>query len=69
MKEKMIEIEELFFSYNGKEQILAGVNLSIKRGEKIAFMGGSGKGKSTLLKLIASYERITQAGWNEEKQH
>jgi ABC-type nitrate/sulfonate/bicarbonate transport system ATPase subunit len=60
MIEKMIEIEELFFSYDGEEQILDGVNLSIEKGEKIAFMGGSGKGKSTLLKLISSYERISK---------
>jgi NitT/TauT family transport system ATP-binding protein len=60
MSEKVIEIEGLYFSYNGSEVILDNVNFSVEKGEKIALMGGSGKGKSTLLKLIASYERIPQ---------
>jgi ABC-type nitrate/sulfonate/bicarbonate transport system ATPase subunit len=55
---KMIEIKKLSFSYNDNEPIFFEADLSIEEGEKIALMGDSGKGKSTLLKLISSYEQI-----------
>lgn len=46
-----IRLTNLSFSY-GERQILQGVNLHIKRGEKVAFVGESGAGKSTLIKLL-----------------
>ena len=36
----------------GKHQVFAGVNLTVKRGEKVAFVGNNGEGKSTLIKCI-----------------
>lgn len=47
----MIVFEHVFFSY-GKNQILRDVNFSIHETEKIAILGGSGSGKTTILKLI-----------------
>ena len=46
-----IRIEDLSFSYENKE-VLKSINLTIKRGEKIAFVGESGSGKSTLAKIL-----------------
>ncbi|MCX7084152.1 MAG: ABC transporter ATP-binding protein [Methylococcales bacterium] len=46
-----ISIEDLHFSY-GQEKILNGINLSIKAGEKIALVGASGGGKSTLIQTL-----------------
>ena len=46
-----ISIEDLHFSY-GQENILNGINLSIKSGEKIALVGASGGGKSTLIQTL-----------------
>jgi len=51
----------------GDKQVLQEVNLEIERGEKIAFIGQNGKGKSTLAKIIVSeisYEGKVQLGHN-----
>jgi phospholipid/cholesterol/gamma-HCH transport system ATP-binding protein len=47
----MIEIQDVFKSF-GNNQVLTGVNLTIKKGETIVIIGRSGCGKSVLLKLI-----------------
>ena len=36
----------------GDHQVFSGVNMTIKRGEKVAFMGNNGEGKTTLVKCI-----------------
>ncbi len=43
----------------GKVDVLADIDLDIKRGELIVFVGPSGCGKSTLLRMIAGLEKIT----------
>ncbi len=52
----MIEIREVYKSFDGNE-VLRGVNLSIRKGEVVALIGGSGEGKSVLLKHIAGLMR------------
>ncbi len=48
-----IEVNGLKFSYRDGPQVLAGVDLQIEEGERVAFVGPTGAGKSTLAKLIA----------------
>lgn len=48
---KMLELRDVYFTPNGHE-ILKGINLSINKGEVFVVMGGSGAGKSTILRLI-----------------
>lgn len=47
----MIEIKELYKSF-GRKEVLRGVNLFIERGDSMVIIGGSGSGKSVLLKHI-----------------
>ncbi|NQZ28804.1 MAG: ABC transporter ATP-binding protein [Mycoplasmatales bacterium] len=48
---KGIDIKNVSFNY-GEKEILNNVNFNISKGEKVAIIGKSGTGKSTLLKLI-----------------
>lgn len=50
--EELIRINNVTFGYEGEDDVLHGIDLSIKRGEKIAFVGESGGGKSTLMALL-----------------
>jgi phospholipid/cholesterol/gamma-HCH transport system ATP-binding protein len=47
----LVSIDSVSFSY-GRRTILDNVNLKFERGHVVAIMGGSGMGKTTLLKLI-----------------
>lgn len=47
-----ISFEQVSFSFGGKESVLQDFSLHIKDGEKMAFVGSSGAGKSTVMKLL-----------------
>ena len=51
----MIQIRGLKKSY-GKLEVLRGIDLDVKRGEKVVILGPSGSGKSTLLRCINALE-------------
>ncbi|MBN1632880.1 MAG: ATP-binding cassette domain-containing protein [Ignavibacteria bacterium] len=52
----VVDINNLTKSYDGKNNVLENVNLSVSRGEKIALVGVNGTGKSTLARIIADKE-------------
>lgn len=52
----MIKFERVTFSY-GEKQVLKDFSLEIKKGEHLCFFGESGKGKTTLLRLICGLEK------------
>ena len=49
---KIIQMNDVWTSYDSKNFALEGINLSIDRGTNYAIVGQSGSGKSTLLKLL-----------------
>ncbi len=55
-----IKFEHVYFSYEKEQEVLKDINLEIKAGEKVAFVGSTGAGKSTLADLIPRfYEPIS----------
>lgn len=56
MTESIVEIRELHFTY-GAHKIFNGISLDIRAGQITAFMGPSGTGKTTLLKIIGGQLR------------
>ena len=50
--EKLIQYRNVSFSYNGSEHVLKDINLIINKGEKIALVGSSGSGKTTMVNLL-----------------
>ena len=56
-KEKSVDIsiKNLCFSYNDNKQILKNISFDIKSGEKIAIIGASGSGKTTIAHLISGF--------------
>jgi len=53
----IINLENVSKAY-GPQEILKGTSVSIERGDKIALVGANGKGKSTLLRIIAGVEPV-----------
>jgi multiple sugar transport system ATP-binding protein len=54
-----VELQRVVKSYDGKTQVIHGIDLDIRHGEFVVFVGPSGCGKSTLLRMIAGLEPIS----------
>ena len=54
-----VVLEQVVKAYDGGQQVIHGVDLTIARGEFVVFVGPSGCGKSTLLRMIAGLESVT----------
>lgn len=52
----MVTLESVSKAYPGRRPILEGVHLKLKRGQFLYVLGGSGAGKSSLLKMLATQE-------------
>ena len=56
--EGSIEFKDVHFSYIEGEEIIKGINLSVKAGETIAIVGATGAGKSTIINLLNRFYEI-----------
>lgn len=60
MADSIIELRDVTKSYGegkGRQQVLKGVSLDIRRGEMVALLGQSGSGKSTMLNIVGGLDR------------
>lgn len=60
-----IEVKNLAFTYAGNSKsTLSGINFTIKKGQTLGIVGGTGSGKSTLVQLIAGLYDVTDGEIN-----
>lgn len=50
-----IEFKNVWFAYEDEDYVLKNVSFTIEKGEKVAFVGATGAGKSSILNLIGRY--------------
>jgi ATP-binding cassette, subfamily B, multidrug efflux pump len=53
-----IDFKNVTFGYNSNEDVLKGINLSVKEGEMVAIVGATGAGKSTIINLLNRFYEI-----------
>lgn len=53
-----IEFENIQFGYVPNEPVLKGLNLSVKQGQKIAIVGATGSGKTTVVNLLTRFYEL-----------
>ena len=54
-----VDLENVHFNYKADEPVLRGVTISAEPGERIALVGETGAGKSTVIRLIARFFDVT----------
>ena len=51
----MIEVKDLHFSYHLNNEVLKGVNFTLKEGETLCLLGSNGTGKTTLIRCLLGF--------------
>ncbi|KPW36018.1 ABC transporter ATP-binding protein [Pseudomonas coronafaciens] len=64
-----VTFDNVGFNYNGERQVLDGLNLSIRAGEKIGLVGRSGAGKSTLINLLLRFYDVDKGSISIDGQN
>lgn len=55
-----VVFQDVSFTYDGASEVLKHINLTIKPGEKIAIVGATGSGKTTLISLLMRFYDVTE---------
>lgn len=69
VKEGAIKFENVGFAYHPERVILSNVSFSVKSKQKVAIVGGSGSGKSTIMKLLFRFYDVTQGSVSIDGQN
>ncbi len=56
----LVRFEDVWFSYEPEQFVLKNINLTVQPGQMIAFVGGSGSGKTTMIKLLARHYDVVR---------
>ena len=65
---RAVEVKDLSFSYDGRE-VLRDLNLSVRKGEICAILGGNASGKTTLLNILSGLEKKYSGRVKVEKEY
>ncbi len=57
--EGRIEFDDVHFSYDGSNEVLRGVGFSVEAGERVALVGATGAGKTTIISLLTRFYEPT----------
>ncbi|WP_339180648.1 ABC transporter ATP-binding protein [Oceanobacillus sp. FSL W7-1293] len=60
LTQPVLQLEDVSFTYSGKENNIKKISFSIDKGEMVSIVGKNGAGKSTLSKLICGFEKNNQ---------
>lgn len=63
-----INIDDLYFSYDGKNDVLKDIDLEVSPGEMIAIVGHTGSGKSTIINLLMRFYEYQQGLISVDKE-
>lgn len=55
-----LHFNDVWFAYNEPDYVLRNINFSVKAGEKVAFVGATGSGKSTTINLLSRFYKINR---------
>jgi ATP-binding cassette subfamily B protein len=66
--DKNITLKNIIFQYDGSKKILDNFNFTINKGENVAIIGSSGKGKSTLIDLLIGLLEPTEGSIYVDKK-
>ena len=69
MAEKILKVEHLKKSYDGKTNVLDDISFGIEKGEVVVIVGPSGCGKSTFLRCLNKLESINEGALKLDGQH
>lgn len=57
-----IEIKDVFFSYTEEQRLIENFNLTVSKGQKVAIVGPTGCGKTTLINLLMRFYDVNKGG-------
>ena len=57
-----VKFNDVFFSYDKNKKLIEDLNLDIKKGQRVAIVGPTGAGKSTLINLLMRFYDVDEGG-------
>ncbi len=58
--EGRIEFRDVWFAYNENDHVLKGVSFSVEKGEKVAIVGATGAGKTSIINLLCRFYEVNK---------